>query len=67
MPPDWKPHTQRFTVLARGTGSYWSLRVSVPEKSGTHLWVDCAAWMQMGELKYIGLAAPEEKARLGLK
>jgi hypothetical protein len=43
------------------------MRVYLPEKTGTHLWVDCAAWMRMGELKYIGPAGPETKRRLGLK
>ncbi len=65
LPPDWTPHVIRFVVLARGTGSYWSLRVYIPDK-GRELWVDPAYQMKQGELKYIGPAGPKTKRKLGL-
>jgi hypothetical protein len=65
LPPDWKPNTVRVVVLERGAGSYWSLRIW-HQNVGKQLWVDASYYFQQGELKYIGPAGPETKAKLGL-
>jgi hypothetical protein len=64
--PGQKTNVQRFVVLERGRGDYWSMRVYIPGK-GVSLWVDPAYQMKMGELKYIGPANAEIKKKLGLK
>lgn len=72
LPPDWKPQTVRFVVLARGRGDYWSLkRAILVEENGRkffklHLWVDPANAFRLDELKYIGPAGPKTKKALGL-
>lgn len=63
--PDMETVPQRVVVLERSGGDYWSLRVY--RTDGTRdLWVDCAYWVQMGWLKYIGPAGPKTKRKLGL-
>lgn len=52
LPPDWRPETVRFKVLARGTGSYWSLTVDAGK--GRQMWVDASYWLSQGELRYVG-------------
>lgn len=54
-PGQAQPTTVRFTVLARGGGDYWSLRVRIQGRP-PQLWVDAAAWHSWGELHYIGPA-----------
>jgi len=63
--PGREPVSFQFVVLARGGGSYWSLRVYVPGK-GRVLWVDPAYWFAQGQLAYVGPAGPETRAKLGL-
>jgi len=65
LSPDWKPSVTRFVVLERGLGQRWSLRVYVPGH-GRKLWVNGAAWLARGQLRYIGPAGPETKRKLGL-
>lgn len=55
----------RFVVLERGTGSYWSLRVHTAN-GDDQLWTDASYWQRNGQLRYIGLAGPETKKKLGL-
>lgn len=68
QPFDTRKKPQRFVVLARGRGDYWSLRVAY-QKDGQYvrdLWVDPAYAFSRGMLKYIGPAGPETKKALGL-
>lgn len=57
--------TTRFVVLQRGRGDYWSMRVYVPGR-GRQFWVDPAAWFAKGELKFIDVAGPKTKRKVGL-
>jgi len=58
LPPDYTPTSYRFTVLERGRGDYWSLRVRLhdpgPHQNPVQLFVDPAYWFSQGELTYIG-------------
>lgn len=68
QPFDTRLEPQRFVVLKRGTGSYWSLRVAY-RKDGRYvrdLWVDPAYALSRGMLKFIGPAGPKTKKELGL-
>lgn len=60
--PDVK---RRFVVMERGRGDYYRLRVYV-EGEGLRTFLEAAYWMSRGELKFIGVAGPKIKAKLGL-
>ncbi len=69
LPPDLKPETVRFVVLARGRGEYWSMRVYVPTNAPDRqkqLWVDAAYMWSTQEPKYIDVAGPKTKKKLNL-
>lgn len=69
LPPDWSPIVTQFVVLQRTGGSYWSLRVYVRDHRGNwvrKLWVDISNDFRLGNLKYVGVAGPKTKAKLGL-
>ena len=52
LPPDWNDNVNRVTVLERGRGDYWSLRVRDSEGK-VHLWVDAAYHFSQGHLRHI--------------
>lgn len=52
LPPDWETERVVVTILARGTGSYWSVRVRLPDGQ-VRLWVDASYSLTKGEFTYV--------------
>jgi hypothetical protein len=66
LPPTWEETRLRVVVLSRGSGSYWSLRVSDGSPDNRRLWVDASYYFNRGMLVYIGDAGPNTRKKLGL-
>jgi hypothetical protein len=56
---------QRFVVTERSPGEYWSIR-TIDAQGRRNLLVDAPYFLSRGELRYIGVAGPKTKKKLGL-